>query len=219
MIDKDILLKNYTTIVDAMNNAQDKHKACLLAVSKGQSIEKISLLLAHGHRFFGENRIQEIQKKWPELRQSHANIELHLIGSLQTNKVEDAVALCDVIEVVDRESLVDALAKAEHKLNIKRQYYVQVNVGEETQKSGVALQGLASLMHYCQSKQLQVIGLMCIPPEGVSPSPYFALMKKLQRHYGLPKLSMGMSSDFAQALALGTSQVRIGTALFGERDL
>lgn len=194
----------------------------LIAVSKGQPRPLIDQLLADGQRLFGENRIQEALDKWPSLRARYPDTELHLIGGLQTNKTKEALALFDVIETIDRTELVDAIAKeilkdASGSLRCKR-FFIQVNIGEELQKSGVAPAATKSLLDYCQQKNIFVEGLMCIPPAGSPPAPYFALLHKMAKEYGLLHLSMGMSGDYETAIRLGATHVRIGTALFGERS-
>jgi pyridoxal phosphate enzyme (YggS family) len=189
----------------------------LMAVSKTQSVEKIQEALASGHRCFGENRVQEAESHWAELRNAYPGLALHLIGPLQTNKVREAVALFDVIETVDREHLADVLAAEMDRQNRFLSCYIQVNTGKEPQKAGVFPEELEKLLRYCRSKDLNISGLMCIPPVGEPSALHFALLQKLARRYGLSELSMGMSSDFEKAIPLGATIVRVGTALFGER--
>lgn len=189
----------------------------LIAVSKTQPAEAIEPLLAAGQRTFGENRVQEAQLKWPELRARYPDVELHLIGQLQSNKAEDAVALFDAIHSVDRASLVSALANAIAKSGRRPACFVQVNIGDEPQKGGVAVADLPALLEHCAAADLPLAGLMCIPPADVEPAPYFALLAQLARRHGLAELSMGMSSDFETAVTIGATQIRVGTALFGER--
>jgi hypothetical protein len=190
----------------------------LIAVSKAHPAEAIIPLLEAGHRHFGENRVQEAQAKWPPLRDRFADITLHLIGRLQSNKAEEAVALFDCIHSVDRASLVDALAKAAEKTGRRLECFIQVNIGDEPQKGGCPVAELPALMERSREAGLPVTGLMCIPPAEVEPAPYFALLAKLARRHGLPSLSMGMSADFETAVATGATHVRVGTALFGERE-
>lgn len=189
----------------------------LIAVSKTHPAEAIRPLLAAGHRVFGENRVQEAEAKWPALREVTPGIELHLIGQLQSNKAEDAVALFDAIHSLDRSSLVTALAKAMDKTGRRPACFVQVNIGDEPQKGGVAIPDLPALLAEARAADLPVAGLMCIPPAEVEPAPYFALLAKLAREEGLTGLSMGMSSDCPTAVTLGATHVRVGTALFGAR--
>jgi pyridoxal phosphate enzyme (YggS family) len=190
----------------------------LIAVSKTQPVEAILPLIEADQRRFGENRVQEAQVKWPELKQRFPDIELHLIGQLQSNKAEEAVALFDVIHSVDRLSLIQALRKALAKSERSPRCFIQVNVGDEEQKGGCSLSELPGLLDECRTGGLEVVGLMCIPPAGVEPAPYFALLAKLARRHGLAQLSMGMSSDFETAVTIGATHVRVGTALFGERS-
>jgi len=188
----------------------------LIAVSKTQPAERIEALIAAGQRDFGENRVQEAQAKWPALRARYPEVRLHLIGQLQSNKAEDAVALFDAIHSVDRPSLVAALAGAMEKSGRRPDCFVQVNIGDEPQKGGCAIAGLPALLE--AARDLPVAGLMCIPPEGVEPAPYFALLARLTRRHGLAGLSMGMSADYESAVMIGATHVRVGTALFGPRN-
>ena len=190
----------------------------LVAVSKTQPIDAILPLIDAGQRAFGENRVQEAQAKWPELKQQHPGIKLHLIGQLQSNKAEEAVELFDVIHSVDRPSLVAALGKAADKAGKRPHCFLQVNIGDEPQKGGCPVAELPALVEQCRAADLPLVGLMCIPPAGLEPAPYFALLAKLARRHGLPGLSMGMSSDLETAVAIGATHVRVGTALFGERS-
>jgi pyridoxal phosphate enzyme (YggS family) len=189
----------------------------LIAVSKTHPAEAIVPLFEAGHRHFGENRVQEAQAKWPPLRERFPDVALHLIGQLQSNKAEEAVALFDCIHSVDRASLVDALAKATDKTGRRPDCFIQVNIGDEPQKGGCPVAELPALLEHSGRAGLPVEGLMCIPPAGVEAAPYFALLAKLARRHGLPALSMGMSADFGTAVSIGATHVRVGTALFGER--
>jgi pyridoxal phosphate enzyme (YggS family) len=190
----------------------------LVAVSKTFPAEAIEPLLDSGHRVFGENRVQEAKDKWPALRERYPDLELHLIGPLQTNKARDAVALFDVIETVDRDKLATVLAAEMTRVGRRLPCFVQVNIGEEPQKAGVAPAEAAAFVERCRTTHgLNVVGLMCIPPEGVPPGPYFAHLNQLARRCGLGELSMGMSGDFETAIAMGATQVRVGSALFGRR--
>lgn len=190
---------------------------CLIAVSKTQPADAIEPLIDAGHRVFGENRVQEAEAKWPGLLADHPDILLHLIGQLQSNKAEAAVALFDVIHSVDRSSLVTALARAMDRTDKRPDCFIQVNIGDEPQKGGVPTAALAALIAEARTAQLPVIGLMAIPPADVEPAPYFALLAKLARDHGMETLSMGMSSDFETAVTLGATHVRVGSALFGAR--
>lgn len=189
----------------------------LIAISKTHDARAIEPLLVSGQRIFGENRVQEAAEKWPDLRARYDGIELHLVGQLQSNKSEEAVALFDCIHSVDRISVIHALSKAMGKLSRWIPIFVQVNIGEEAQKGGCAIAELPELLALARNAHLQVIGLMAVPPLGLEPSPYFALLAKLAREHNLPKLSMGMSDDYESAITLGATHVRVGTALFGSR--
>ncbi|WP_407673795.1 YggS family pyridoxal phosphate-dependent enzyme [Parasphingorhabdus litoris] len=190
----------------------------LIAISKTRSADDIRPLLDTGHRLFGENRVQEAAAKWPGLRDEYDNVELHLVGQLQSNKAEDAVALFDAIHSLDRPSLIKALAKAMDKLDRRIPCFIQVNIGEESQKGGCAIADVASLLESARAAGIDVAGLMCVPPSAVNPAPYFALLAKLAKDNGLENLSMGMSGDFESAIKLGATHIRVGTALFGARD-
>ena len=189
----------------------------LIAVSKTHDAETIRPLLDAGQRVFGENRVQEAAAKWPALRDAYPGVALHLIGQLQSNKAEEAVALFDAIHAVDRPSLVDALGKAMAKTGRRPDCFLQVNIGAEEQKGGCAIADLPALLDRARAAELPVVGLMCIPPAEVEPAPYFALLAKLAREAGLAGLSMGMSSDYETAVTLGATHVRVGSALFGAR--
>ena len=190
----------------------------LVAISKTHPAEAVAPLIRAGQRYFGENKVQEAAAKWPALRAAHDGIVLHLVGSLQSNKAEEAVALFDVIHVVDRPSLVAALAKAIAKHGRQPDCFVQVNIGDEPQKGGCAVAALPALLEQCRDVGLPIVGLMAIPPAGLEPAPYFALLAELTRRHGLARLSIGMSGDFETAVTLGATHVRVGTALFGERS-
>ncbi len=189
----------------------------LIAVSKMHSADAIRPLIEAGQRVFGENRVQEAQAKWPALKAQHPDVSLHLIGQLQSNKAEDAVALFDAIHSVDRPTLVEALVRAMSKAGRRPDCFLQVNIGDEPQKGGCATADLAGLLEKARQAGLPVAGLMCIPPADVEPAPYFALLAELARRHGVDGLSMGMSGDYETAAMIGATHVRIGTALFGER--
>ncbi len=189
----------------------------LIAVSKTHPASAIAPLIAAGQRVFGENRVQEAQEKWPELREMQPDIALHLIGQLQSNKADDAVALFDCIHSLDRPSLVSALGKAMDKAGRQVPCFVQVNIGAEEQKGGCAISDLPALLDLARAADLPVIGLMCVPPAGIEAAPFFALLDKLASDHGLSGRSMGMSEDFETAIMLGATHVRVGSALFGAR--
>ncbi|TAD77519.1 MAG: YggS family pyridoxal phosphate-dependent enzyme [Sphingomonadales bacterium] len=189
----------------------------LIAVSKTHDAEAIRPLIDAGQRVFGENRVQEAQGKWPALRAAHPDIELHLIGQLQSNKAEEAVALFDVIHSLDRPSLLTALAKAMDKAGKAVPCFVQVNIGDEPQKGGCPLADLPAFLDGVRASGIPLAGLMCIPPADTEAAPFFALLAKLASDHGLTGLSMGMSGDYETAVMLGATCVRVGTALFGHR--
>jgi pyridoxal phosphate enzyme (YggS family) len=189
----------------------------LIAVSKTRSGDDIAPLILEGQMLFGENRVQEAATKWPALKERHPEVELHLIGQLQSNKAEEAVALFDMIHSVDRLSLVTALGKAMQKLGRAVPCFIQVNIGAEEQKGGCSVAELPDLLKAAQDAGVPVAGLMCIPPAELEPAPFFALLAELSARHGLAQLSMGMSDDFETAIMLGATYIRVGTALFGER--
>jgi pyridoxal phosphate enzyme (YggS family) len=189
----------------------------LVAVTKTHVRGAIEPALIAGQRVFGENRVQEAMGKWPPLRAEYDDIELHLIGPLQTNKVREAVALFDAIHTLDRPKLADALRAEMDRTDRAPFLFVQVNTGEEPQKAGVLPRDADSLIAYAQKLGLPLKGLMCIPPVGEAPAPHFALLQKLAREHELPLLSMGMSGDFETAIRFGATHVRVGSAIFGER--
>ena len=190
----------------------------LVAVSKTHPAEAIRPLIEAGQRVFGENRVREAQIKWPALKAEYPDVRLHLIGRLQSNKAEDAVALFDAIHSVDRPSLVAALGAAMERSGRRPDCFIQVNIGEEPQKGGCAPAELPALIEQCAAAGLPLAGLMATPPLELEPAPYFALLAKLARRHGLPGLSMGMSADYETAVTIGATHVRVGTALFGERS-
>ncbi|MEO5707620.1 MAG: YggS family pyridoxal phosphate-dependent enzyme [Alteraurantiacibacter sp.] len=189
----------------------------LVAVSKTQGTEAIAALIAAGQRVFGENRVQEAQAKWPDLRAQYPDVALHLVGQLQSNKADEAVALFDAIHSLDRPSLVAALARAMDKAGRRVPCFVQVNIGAEDQKGGCSLADVPALLATARVADVPLAGLMCVPPADIEPAPFFALLDKLARDNGLEGRSMGMSADFATAIMLGATHVRVGTALFGAR--
>ena len=189
----------------------------LVAVTKTHGPEDIYPALIAGQRVFGENRVQEAQGKWPGIREEYADVELHLIGPLQTNKAREAVLLFDAIQTLDRARLADVLRAEMDRLDRYPFLFVQVNTGEEPQKAGVMPADSAALIAYARDLKLPLKGLMCIPPADESPAPHFALLAKMAAEHDLPLLSMGMSSDFEIAIRFGATHVRVGSAIFGER--
>ncbi|WP_306117184.1 MULTISPECIES: YggS family pyridoxal phosphate-dependent enzyme [unclassified Roseitalea] len=213
----------FRQVVEAVGKAaraagRDPQAVTLVAVTKTFDAAAIRPVLDCGHRVFGENRVQEAQGKWPALKADYRDIELHLIGPLQSNKAADAVALFDVIESVDREKIARALAKQMDRQGRRPRLYIQVNTGEEPQKAGVTPDDLGDFVALCRGElELGIEGLMCIPPLDDNPGPHFALLKKLAAENGLERLSMGMSGDFETAIGLGATSVRVGSAIFGAR--
>ena len=215
---KDVHAKIHKACIRNKEIIRDKDEVNLIAVSNRQTLTKIQDMLDSGHRVCGATRIQEAQDHWQELRENYTDLQLHLIGPLQTNKVKEAVALFDIIQSVDRPKLVHALAKEMTKQDKQIPCLVQVNTGEEPQKSGILPHELEAFLTLCHDEGLNIIGLMCIPPQNEPPALHFAFLKKLADQHGLKELSMGMSSDFEQAIPLGATYIRVGTALFGKRD-
>ena len=200
----------------AMRRAADA--VTLVAVSKTHPTDSVRAALQAGQRVFGENRVQEALTKFPGLRGEFPDLQLHLIGPLQTNKVRDAVAHCDVIETVDRPRLAEALAREMERSGRRLPCFIEVNTGEEAQKAGVFPEAADAFIADCRDRLgLTVIGLMCIPPEGEEPALHFALLREIARRNGLDRLSMGMSADFEKAIRFGATHVRVGTAIFGAR--
>jgi PLP dependent protein len=207
-------LENYRKISSAISP-----DVTLVAVSKTYDAEHIRPILEAGHRVFGENRVQEAKAKWPELRQQYQGLELHLIGPLQSNKAAEAVALFDVIQTIDRPKIAEAIAREIQRQSKPVQLYVQVNTGREAQKAGVLPEDLPAILNLMQNTLgLTVEGLMCIPPIDEPPAPHFQMLRNMAAIHGLAKLSMGMSSDFAEAIAEGATHVRVGSAIFGTRS-
>ncbi|MEM6852365.1 MAG: YggS family pyridoxal phosphate-dependent enzyme [Pseudomonadota bacterium] len=201
----------------AMQVAGRTGDACIVAVSKRHDAARIDPALAAGARVFGENRVQEAASKWPALRARYPDIELHLVGALQTNKAKDAVALFDVIQTVDRAKLARAIAAEAERQKRAPRVFVQVNTGEEPQKSGVLPAGADALIAEVRELRLELAGLMCLPPAGDDPAPHFEMLRDMAARHHLPALSMGMSGDFETAIAHGATHIRVGEAIFGPR--
>lgn len=189
----------------------------LIAVSKVQPNERVEAVLKEGHRVFGENRVQEAAGKWPEFREKFSDVDLHLIGPLQTNKARQAMELVNAIHSVDRPKLATTLARLAQELGHCPELFIQVNTGEEEQKAGILPKDSDGFIQECRALDLPIKGLMCIPPVDEEPSLHFALLAKIAERNGLSGLSMGMSGDFESAIALGATHVRVGSAIFGER--
>jgi pyridoxal phosphate enzyme (YggS family) len=189
----------------------------LIAVSKVQPNERVEQILKEGHRVFGENRVQEAAGKWPEFREQFDDVELHLLGPLQTNKARQAIDLFDVIHTLDRLKLAKTLARLKEETGVCPNLYIQVNTGEEEQKAGVSPNDVDDFVKECKELNLPIVGLMCIPPADEEPSLHFALLAKMAKRNGLDGLSMGMSGDFEIAIAQGATTIRVGSAIFGAR--
>ena len=207
------VLKNLKNIKVSINNSNTN----IIAVSKTFPIDKVKPLYEAGHLHFGENKVQEAKMKWASVKQLNPKLKLHMIGKLQSNKAKDAVALFDYIHSLDNEKLANALAKSEKLLNKKNKYFIQVNIGKEEQKSGIRVDQIFGFYNFCQKILIDVIGLMCIPPIDKNPKEYFTELVKLNKSLKLKEISMGMSSDYLKAVDCGSTFVRIGSAIFGNR--
>lgn len=217
------IAKNLLSVIQSIKNAatnveRNPADVSLVAVSKTHSAETIQLALNTGYRVFGENKVQEAEEKWPDLKSAYPDATLHLIGPLQSNKTKRAVQLFDVIETVDRIKIAKALAREMDAQNIHPECYIQVNTGEEPQKTGVLPADVDAFIKQCRDElKLPIVGLMCIPPAEDNPSLHFGLLSEMAKRNGLHNLSMGMSSDFETAVEFGATSVRVGTAIFGSR--
>lgn len=204
----------------ASNSSGRVKEVTVVGASKSQPQQKLEDAIASGIKVFGENKVQETLDKWPMLKLKYPHIQLHLIGPLQSNKAKEAVSLFDCIQSLDREKIADAIASECRKLHKRMPCFIQVNIGKEPQKAGVKPEMLDALYSHCkQFEEVEIIGLMGIPPANKPPAPYFALLRQYQEKLKLPFLSMGMSQDYREAIAFGATHVRIGTALFGERSV
>jgi len=210
-----INIKN--SIVNILKEQNIKKIPKIIAVSKTFSLDKILPLIEHGHLDFGENKVQEAVDKWTEIKSEKSNIKLHMIGKLQTNKVKFAVKLFDYIHSVDSEKLAKKISDEQNKVNREIKIFIQVNIGDEDQKSGIDKNQLSNLINYCKKIDLEVIGLMCIPPANIESDKYFKEMNLLNNEFGFQELSMGMSSDYLKATENSASFLRIGSSIFGQR--
>ena len=201
-----------------LNELNIENNPKIIAVSKTFKIDKILPLIEHGHLDYGENKVQEAIEKWIEIKRINSKVRLHMIGKLQTNKVRFAVQIFDYIHSVDSEKLAKKIADEQSKINKKIKIFLQVNIGDEDQKSGINKNNLIELVNYCKEIDLDLIGLMCIPPVNNDPENYFDEMNKLNKTLGFNELSMGMSSDFLTAVKHSSTYVRIGSSIFGKRD-
>ena len=212
LLDIENNIKNYLNKLNINNNPK------IVAVSKTFKIDKIMPLVEHGHIDFGENKVQEAVEKWAEIKKINSKLKLHMIGKLQTNKVKFAVKIFDYIHSVDSEKLAKKIADEQKKINKKIKIFLQVNIGNENQKSGINKDDLNKLVSYCKEIGLDLIGLMCIPPVNIDPEDYFQEMNKLNKSFGFAELSMGMSSDYFVAAKHLATYIRVGSSIFGQRS-
>jgi pyridoxal phosphate enzyme (YggS family) len=211
------VIQNFLRIKNQISDLNSNTK--LIAVSKGQSIDKIKLLIDSGHLDFGENKVQEAFHKWTDILNNNININLHLIGGLQSNKAKDAFKIFNYIHSLDSEKLARIFSDLENNDSKKIKYFIQVNIGDEIQKKGIKVSLVSDFVRYCQKDlKLNILGLMCIPPVNVPPDSYFLKLKQLNEDSHLKDLSMGMSEDFEIAIKLGSTYVRVGTSIFGQRS-
>ena len=206
-----------SSIKSNQEQTNNKNNIKIIAVSKTFEISHINPLIEYGHTDFGENKVQEAVEKWTEIKKANSKIKLHMIGKLQTNKVKFAVKLFDYIHSVDSEKLAKKIVDEQNKINKKIKIFLQVNIGNEDQKSGINTNQVSQLASYCKEIGLDLIGLMCIPPVDEEASLHFALLKNISENCGLRYLSMGMSADFEKAISFGATHIRVGSAIFGER--
>ena len=200
------------------DSGRQNDKINVIAVSKVQPFARIKKVLNEGHRLFGENRVQESLEKWPKLIDEYGKIELHLVGSLQTNKVKDAMNLFDVIHSIDREKLIVKIANEAQNLGFCPDLFIQVNTGNETQKAGVKKEEVTKSLELAKLHSLPIIGLMCLPPINELPSDHFKILNRIAKEHNLQRVSMGMSNDFEDAIKFGATDIRIGSAIFGPRE-
>ena len=211
LVDIESNIKDYLNKLNINNNPK------IVAVSKTFKIEKILPLIEHGHKDYGENKVQEAVEKWTEIKKVNSQLKLHMIGKLQTNKVKYAVKIFDYIHSVDSQKLAKKISDEEKKINKKIKIFLQVNIGDEKQKSGINKKDLSQLVSYCKDIELDIIGLMCIPPLNLDPERYFDEIKTLNKSLGFTEISMGMSSDYLVATKHLSTYVRIGSSIFGQR--
>jgi len=217
-----VTIKNLLNINENINtNLQNEPKTFeapkIIAVSKTFKIDHIMPLINHGHQDYGENKVQEATEKWTEIKKENKNIKLHLIGGLQTNKVRNAIQLFDYIHSLDSKKLADKISYQQKEQNVDSKIFIQVNLGKEEQKSGIPEEELLDFYKYCKNLNLNIIGLMCIPPFNQDSTKYFSRMQELNKKIGLKELSMGMSGDYLNAIKYGSTFVRIGSDIFGQR--
>ena len=215
---KNLLKINHNIKEKLLLNNNTIKSTKIIAVSKTFKIDHIKPLIEHGHIHFGENKVQEAQEKWTEVKKKNSNIQLHLIGRLQTNKVKFAVKLFDYIHSLDSKKLADKISIQQKEQNLSKKFFIQVNIGDEDQKSGIPIRDTLNFYNYCKKLNLNIIGLMCIPPFNEDSSKYFKKMTDLNNKLNLKEISMGMSSDYLNAIKYGSTFVRIGSSIFGERS-
>ncbi len=209
-------VKNFTkAVLRARRNIEEIE---IIAVSKRKKTSDIQLIIEEGHLSFGENQLQEVVYKWPEIRQKILNTKLHFVGGIQSKKLSDIVKYCDVIHTIDREKLLPILKKIDNSLLSRKDFFVQINTGHESQKSGVSLKKAENFIEICKNNEIQINGLMCLPPINEPPEKHFQIMQSLASNNHIKYLSMGMSNDYETALEYGSTHIRIGTAIFGQRD-
>ena len=213
------IINNFLDIEKNLLALDLKKKPKIIAVSKTFSLDHVMPLLNHGHLHFGENKVQEAKSKWSEIKKDNQNLKLHMIGKLQSNKAKDAVKLFDYIHSLDNQKLADVLAKFQNNLNKKLEYFIQVNIGNETQKSGIPVNQLDAFYNYCMNEiNLRIIGLMVIPPIDQDANKYFKSLYELSKSLALESMSMGMSADYKDAIKHGSTFIRVGSSIFGSRS-
>ena len=214
-----IIVERFNKIKLNIASTKPSKPVNIIAVSKTFSKEHIHPLIEHGHNHFGENKVQEASAKWSEIKKDNQNLKLHMIGKLQSNKAKDAVKIFDYIHSLDNQKLADSLAKYQNKLNKNLEYFIQVNIGNEIQKSGIPVNQLDPFYNYCINDiNLKIIGLMVIPPNDNKPEKYFKTLNELNKSLALENLSMGMSADYIEAIKYGATFVRIGSSIYGSRS-
>ncbi len=213
-----MIIERFNKIKSNINKLKPTKPVNIVAISKTFPLEYIKPLIDYGHKHFGENKVQEAKAKWSELKKSNKDLNLHMVGKLQSNKAKNAVELFDYVHSLDNQRLADVLSKSQKNLNRSLKYFIQVNIGNELQKSGIHLKELESFYNYCSKEQdLNVLGLMVIPPNDDNTKKYFEMMQELNNSLGLKELSMGMSSDYVEAINYSSTFVRIGSSIFGSR--
>lgn len=209
-------IQNFTKAVLRTNRNIEEIE--VIAVSKRKQISDIELIIDEGHLSFGENQLQEITKKWPKIRKKKLNTKLHFIGGIQSKKLIDIVNHCDVIHTIDREKLLPILKKIDHSILSKKNFFIQINTGNEAQKSGISLNKAENFFEICKNNEIHIDGLMCLPPVNESSEKHFQIMQSLASNNHIKYLSMGMSNDYETAIKYGSTHIRVGTAIFGQRD-